>query len=233
MEIITVKNAQQGSQKAFNLLAQNLQAGAKVLGLATGSTPVELYKLIIASDLDFTDITTINLDEYVGLAPQDPQSYHYFMQKQLFAYKQFKQSFIPDGATPDLQNATKQYDQIIDENPIDFQILGIGQNGHIGFNEPQTSFNLKTHVTDLTDSTIAANARFFADNEQVPTQAISMGIASIMPSKQIVLMAWGADKATAIAQMVNGPITENCPASVLQQHPHATVIIDDAAAAKL
>ncbi|XHB96259.1 glucosamine-6-phosphate deaminase [Lactococcus garvieae] len=217
----------------FDLLKEAMDNGAKTLGLATGSTPVEFYNQIVKSDLDFSDMTSVNLDEYVGLDGSDEQSYRYFMSKHLFNEKPFKENFLPNGKAADLEAETKAYDQIIAEHPIDFQILGIGQNGHIGFNEPGTSFEETTHVVDLQESTIKANARFFENEEDVPRQAISMGIASIMAAKSIVLMAYGESKAEAIKGMVEGEITEDMPASILQKHADVVVIADEAAAALL
>ncbi|GFH42483.1 glucosamine-6-phosphate deaminase [Lactococcus hodotermopsidis] len=229
MKVIKVKNQLEGGKIAFNILSEKIAAGAKTFGLATGSTPVEFYNQIINSDLDFTDKTSINLDEYVGLDGSDEQSYRYFMNQHLFNEKPFKANFLPNGKAADLEAEVKAYDAIIDEHPIDFQILGIGHNGHIGFNEPGTSFDVTTHVVDLTESTISANARYFASEAHVPKQAISMGIASILKSKTLVLMAWGEGKAEAINGMVNGEVTESLPASVLQQHDDVIVIVDEAA----
>lgn len=233
MKVITVKNQLEGAKIGFDLLKEAMDNGAKTLGLATGSTPVEFYNQIVKSDLDFSDMTSVNLDEYVGLDGSDEQSYRYFMSKHLFNEKPFKENFLPNGKAADLEAETKAYDQIIAEHPIDFQILGIGQNGHIGFNEPGTSFEETTHVVDLQESTIKANARFFENEEDVPRQAISMGIASIMAAKSIVLMAYGESKAEAIKGMVEGEITEDMPASVLQKHADVVVIADEAAAALL
>ena len=233
MKVITVKNQLEGAKIGFDLLKEAMDNGAKTLGLATGSTPVEFYNQIVKSDLDFSDMTSVNLDEYVGLDGSDEQSYRYFMSKHLFNQKPFKENFLPNGKAADLEAETKAYDQIIAEHPIDFQILGIGQNGHIGFNEPGTSFEETTHVVDLQESTIKANARFFENEEDVPRQAISMGIASIMAAKSIVLMAYGESKAEAIKGMVEGEITEDMPASILQKHADVVVIADEAAAALL
>lgn len=233
MKVITVKNQLEGAKIGFDLLKEAMDNGAKTLGLATGSTPVEFYNQIVKSDLDFSDMTSVNLDEYVGLDGSDEQSYRYFMSKHLFNEKPFKENFLPNGKAADLEAETKAYDQIIAEHPIDFQILGIGQNGHIGFNEPGTSFEETTHVVDLQESTIKANARFFENEEDVPRQAISMGIASIMAAKSIVLMAYGESKAEAIKGMVEGEITEDMPASILQKHTDVVVIADEAAAALL
>lgn len=233
MNIITVKDAQEGGKVAFELLAEKMATKIKTLGLATGSSPLGFYEAIRQSDLEFSDMVSINLDEYVGIDDQNEQSYAYFMQKELFDAKPFKVSYLPDGKADDLEAAAKAYDQIIAENPIDFQILGIGRNGHIGFNEPGTSFDETTHIVDLAPSTIEANSRFFDSIDEVPKQAMSMGIASIMASKTIVLMAFGAEKAEAIKQMIQGPVTESLPASVLQKHKDVIVIIDEAAGSKL
>ncbi|MBS7576862.1 MULTISPECIES: glucosamine-6-phosphate deaminase [unclassified Enterococcus] len=230
MEIIKVATVEEGSKVAFELIKKSINKGARVFGLATGSTPEHFYQEILASDLDFSDKISINLDEYVGLGEGDEQSYDTFMKEHLFNQKPFAKSYLPDGKAGDLTAEVKHYDQIIDSNPIDFQILGIGQNGHIGFNEPGSSFDLTTHVVDLTPSTIQANSRYFDNIEDVPTQAVSMGIKSVMKSKEIVLMAWGEQKADAIAKMVNGEVTETLPASVLQNHPNVTVIVDADAA---
>lgn len=233
MKIIRVQNQIEGGQVAFSLLKDEMAKGAKTLGLATGSTPLAFYDEIRKSDLDFSDMTSVNLDEYVGLAADNDQSYHYFMQENLFRAKSFKESFLPNGLASDLQEETRRYDQVIAEHPIDFQILGIGHNGHIGFNEPGTSFDVTTHVVNLTEDTIKANSRFFDSIDDVPKQAISMGIQSIMQSKMIVLMAYGQGKAAAIKQMIEGPVTEDLPASVLQKHPNVVVIVDEAAASAL
>lgn len=233
MRIIRVQNQIEGGQVAFSLLKDEMAKGAKTLGLATGSTPLAFYDEIRKSDLDFSDMTSVNLDEYVGLAADNDQSYHHFMQENLFRAKSFQESFLPNGLASDLQEETRRYDQVIAEHPIDFQILGIGHNGHIGFNEPGTSFDVTTHVVNLAEDTIKANSRFFDSTDDVPKQAISMGIQSIMQSKMIVLMAYGQGKADAIKQMIEGPVTEDLPASVLQKHPNVVVIVDEAAASAL
>ncbi|MEQ9809283.1 glucosamine-6-phosphate deaminase [Streptococcus jiangjianxini] len=233
MKVVTVKNAQEGGKIAFTLLKEKMAQGIQTLGLATGSTPETFYQEIRQSDLDFSEMTSINLDEYVGLDQSSDQSYAYFMKQHLFDAKPFKMSYLPDGKATDLEAAAKDYDRIIAENPIDFQILGIGRNGHIGFNEPGTSFDKTTHVVDLAPSTIEANSRFFDSIDDVPKQAMSMGIASIMASKTIVLLAFGSEKADAIKGMVEGSVTEELPASVLQNHADVIVIVDEAAASKL
>lgn len=233
MEIIRVKNAEEGGKKAFELIQAGMENGATVLGLATGSTPITLYKEMTTSGLDFSHMTSVNLDEYIGLGGEDDQSYRFFMNQQLFNKKPFKETFVPNGKASDLSAECTRYDQIIAEHPIDIQILGIGENGHIGFNEPGAPFDGGTSVVDLTESTINANKRFFEKAEDVPTKAISMGIGSILKGKKMVLMAYGANKADAIAGMVNGSLTTDLPASALQNHADVVVIVDEAAASKL
>ncbi|GKS81612.1 glucosamine-6-phosphate deaminase [Ligilactobacillus pabuli] len=233
MKVIVTKNQQEAGVEGYQVFKEAVEKGAKVFGLATGSTPITTYEEIIKSDLDFSDCTSINLDEYVGISPDNDQSYQYFMNEHLFSKKPFKQSYLPNGLAEDPEAETVRYNQIIADNPIDLQLLGIGRNAHIGFNEPGTSFELETHVADLTDSTIEANSRFFEHVEDVPKQAYSMGIGSIMKSKQIIIEAFGAEKADAVAKMIEGPVTEDVPASILQQHPNVVVLLDEAAAAKL
>ncbi|ASG79632.1 glucosamine-6-phosphate deaminase [Lactiplantibacillus pentosus] len=233
MKVIVVKDQATGGKEGYKVFKNALDNGAKVFGLATGSTPVTTYKEIVNSDLDFSDCTSVNLDEYVGIAPDNDQSYKYFMQTHLFNDKPFKESFLPNGLASDPEAEVKRYDKVIDEHPIDLQILGIGRNGHIGFNEPGTPRDITTHVVDLTESTIEANARFFASENDVPKQAFSMGLASIMKSKHLLLEAFGENKADAVKGMIEGPDTVDLPASILQNHPDVTVIIDEAAASKL
>lgn len=233
MEIIRVKNAEEGGKKAFEIIKKGMDNGATVLGLATGSTPITLYKEMTSSDLDFSNMTSVNLDEYVGLGGDDDQSYRHFMNVQLFDKKPFKETFVPNGKADDLEAACKEYDEVIEKHPIDIQILGIGQNGHIGFNEPGVPFDGKTSVVDLTESTINANKRFFEKAEDVPTKAVSMGVGSILKGKEIVLLAYGENKADAIKGMIDGPVTTDMPASALQNHDNVIVIIDDAAGSKL
>ena len=233
MKIIIVKDSNEGGQKGFEVFQKAKQSGAKVFGLATGSTPITTYQNICDSDLDFTQDVSINLDEYVGLAANNPQSYHYFMQKNLFDKKPFKRSFVPDGKAVDISKELKYYDQVINNHPVDLQILGIGRNGHIGFNEPGTPFDSTTHEVALTKSTIDANSRFFDNENEVPKSAISMGLSSIMKSKHILMEAYGEKKAKAIQAMIEGPVTPEVPASILQKHDNVTVIIDEAAASLL
>ncbi|ABJ56586.1 glucosamine-6-phosphate deaminase [Oenococcus oeni] len=233
MKLEIINSQIEAGQKGLQIFKQAIQQGAQVFGLATGSTPISIYDAITQSDLDFTKFISINLDEYKGLANNHPESYHYFMNKYFFSKKPFAHSYMPNGLADDLKSETKHYDQIIEENPIDLQILGIGRNGHIGFNEPGTSFNSQTHIVNLTDNTIQANSRFFDSIDQVPKQAVSMGIASIMKSKEILIAAYGKEKAQAVKEFIEGPVTEDVPASILQKHPKVTVILDQAAAALL
>lgn len=229
MKVIEVANQIEGGQVAFDLLKEKLEQGAKTLGLATGSSPLEFYKLIRESDLDFSDMVSVNLDEYVGLTGEDPQSYRYFMQENLFNEKPFKVSYLPKGNEDTAEEETARYNEILAQHPVDLQILGIGRNGHIGFNEPGTPFDSQTHLVHLDQSTIEANSRFFEKIEDVPTQAISMGIANILAAKSIILFAYGESKAQAIAGTVNGPKTKSLPASALQGHPDVVIIADQAA----
>lgn len=233
MKIIQVQDAKDGGKKAFELITAGMENGAKVLGLATGSTPITLYQEMVESSVDFSQMTSVNLDEYVGLDGTSPQSYRYFMNEQLFNKKPFKETFVPNGKASDLKVECARYDTVIATHPVDIQILGIGRNGHIGFNEPGTAFSSTTHEVQLTPSTIEANTRFFDKKEDVPTTAVSMGIASIMKGKEIILMAYGQDKADAIFKTVEGPVTEEVPASVLQNHPNVTIIVDGPAASLL
>ncbi|MGU7927810.1 glucosamine-6-phosphate deaminase [Streptococcus suis] len=233
MKIHVVNNQVEGATVALDILREKMNGGAKVLGLATGSSPLEFYKLIRESDLDFSNVTSVNLDEYVGLGEESDQSYIHFMKENLFNDKPFKQSYLPNGLATDVVAETERYNKILAEHPVDFQILGIGRNGHIGFNEPGAQFDGQTHLVELAPSTIEANARFFADPEEVPKQAISMGIANIMAAKTIVLMAYGQEKADAIKATVEGAVTEDVPASVLQNHDNVILILDQAAASKL
>ncbi|WP_148877609.1 glucosamine-6-phosphate deaminase [Streptococcus sp. Marseille-P7375] len=226
MKVIRVENQVEGAKVALEILKEKLAQGAKTLGLATGSSPIEFYKQIIASDLDLSELTSVNLDEYVGLSEDNPQSYRYFMNEQLFNKKPFKESFLPNGTAEDVEAEVKRYNQVLADHPVDLQILGIGTNGHIGFNEPGTSFDSTVHIVDLEQSTIQANARFFEKIEDVPTQAISMGIRNILDAKSIILFAYGASKAQAIAGTVRGEVTEAVPASALQGHEDVVIIAD-------
>lgn len=233
MNIIIVKDALEGGKKGLELFENALNNGAEVIGLATGSTPITFYNEVKNSNLDLSDKISINLDEYCGVANDHPQSYHYFMQKNLFDVKPFKESYVPDGANTNEEEACGAYNTILEENPIDFQILGIGTNGHIGFNEPGSPFNSVTRKVDLTPATIEANARFFESEADVPKFAYSMGIKNITDAKEIVLFAYGKNKQEAVKSLVEGAVTEDFPASILQNHDNVTIIIDEEASALL
>ncbi|KAA9239766.1 MULTISPECIES: glucosamine-6-phosphate deaminase [Aerococcus] len=233
MKVYIYDDIETASQAALNYYQEALADGPKVFGLATGSTPEKLYQEIVASDLDFTDSLSFNLDEYVGLEASHPQSYNYFMHKHLFNEKPFKHNYLLNGANPNEEEECSQFENLLQEHPIDLQLLGIGRNGHIGFNEPGSSFTSKTRKIELTESTIEANSRLFDSPSDVPTAAYSMGIGSILNSKNILLLAFGEEKAAAVKAMVEGPVTEEVPASALQKHPNVVVILDQAAASQL
>lgn len=233
MKVLVFENSMKASTYALDLFRQALDNGAKSFGLATGSTPEDLYSLIRDSDLDFSQATALNLDEYYGLSSDNDQSYAYFMHKNLFEAKPFAQTHIPNGLAEDVEAEVERYNQVIADNPIDLQILGIGSNAHIGFNEPGSSFDAKTQLVDLTDETIQANKRFFESEEDVPKKAFSMGIGSIIDSKQILLLAFGENKADAVKNAVKGEVTTEVPASVLQNHADTTFLLDKAAASLL
>lgn len=230
MNVIYEKNKEQGSIKAAEIIIEGLNSGAKVFGLATGSTPEIVYEQLIASDADFSDAVSVNLDEYVGLAGNHEQSYQYFMDKNLFDHKPFKATYVPNG-TNEEEEEIERYEQILAENPVDLQLLGIGQNGHIAFNEPGTPFDSVTHKVELTASTIQANKRNFEKEEDVPRYAYSMGLSSIMKAKKIILLAFGEEKAEAVKDLVTAEVaTEAIPSTILINHPDVTIIVDEAAA---
>lgn len=241
MRIIKVKNYEELSKKAAQMIAsQMILKPDSVLGLATGSTPIGTYQELVrmygAEDIDFERITTFNLDEYHGLQASNNQSYIYFMRDKLFNHVNINKNniHIPNGEAQDISRECSQYDrQILDRGGIDIQLLGIGRNGHIGFNEPDVKFEALTHLVELDSDTIEANARFFKSVEDVPTKAISMGIKNIMHARKIVLLACGKEKADTIHKMVYGDIVPELPASVLQLHPDVTIIVDVEAGAML
>lgn len=240
MEIIKTKDYDAMSEKACLKVVDTIrELDHPVLGLATGSTPEGLYKCLIKAYQDkqvhFDKVTTFNLDEYIGLSPEDENSYHYYMNEKLFKKIGLpaEQANVPKGNTGDAEEACQDYEALIrGAGHIDLQILGLGVNGHIAFNEPHTPFNSRTQVVDLTPSTRDANARFFDSMVDVPTQAITMGIESIMESKEIILLASGEKKAEAVARMIHGDVSETFPASVLQRHPNVTIIADEEALSK-
>ena len=237
MRIIITDSYRQMGREAANMVAGQLYLKPdSVLGLATGSTPLPMYRRLIALHrslgLDFSEVTTFNLDEYVGMAPDNPQSYHYFMHKNFFDAVNIPAERInlPDGAQLDAERECKRYDAAIKAaGGIDLQLLGMGLNGHIGFNEPDEYFSKGTHCVNLTESTIEANKRFFASEDEVPRRAYSMGIHTIMTAKKVLVVASGEDKAWAIRESCFGPVTPKVPGSILQLHNDAIVIADEAA----
>ena len=241
MVIYTGKDYYDVSRKAANIMsAQIIMKPRAVLGLATGSTPVGMYKQLIEwykkGDLDFSQITSVNLDEYKGLSGDNDQSYRYFMNTNLFDHVNIDKTktYVPNGLEEDSEKACADYNEIIRSvGGIDMQLLGIGGNGHIGFNEPAEDFPKFTHCVDLTESTIQANARFFDKPEDVPTQAYTMGIGTIMRAKRILLIASGKDKAAIVKEALFGPVRPQVPASILQLHPDVTVVLDEEAASCL
>ena len=229
-----------GRAAAAMFIAQTLKNPKSVLGFATGSTPLPTYKALIGacnrSQVDFSKITTFNLDEYVGLPEMHEQSYRYFMMENLFNFINVNKANINtiNGDVSDTDAACADFEKRIDDaGGIDLQILGIGNNGHIAFNEPDDHFPNITHKVDLHESTIEANKRFFESADEVPKSALTMGIGSIMRARQIVLIATGEGKAEAIKAAIRGPITPQCPASILQLHPCVTFLLDDGAASLL
>ena len=237
MRIICAKDYADVSRKAGNIIAAQVYLKPDcVLGLATGSSPVGAYKELIAKneagELDFSQVRTVNLDEYVGLSPDHDQSYAYFMRNNLFDHVNIDPTnyHLPTGLTQDPEQECADYDALIKSlGGIDLQLLGIGPNGHIGFNEPCDEFIPGTHCVELTDSTIDANARFFASRDDVPKKAYTMGIREIMQAKRVLMVVNGENKAWAIKNAFWGPITPEVPASILQLHPDFTLVVDEAA----
>lgn len=225
------------SRKAANIIsAQVILKPDCVLGLATGSTPLGLYSRLAEQcdngDLDFSQVTTVNLDEYKGLSKEDPQSYYYFMHENLFQKINIDQNrtYLPDGTEEDSAKACQNYNEILASvGKVDIQLLGLGHNGHIGFNEPNSFFEKGTHCVTLTDQTIKANRRFFESEEDVPRQAYTMGIGTIMSARQILLVVSGSDKAEIVKKAFFGPVTPEVPASILQFHDNVILVADEAA----
>ncbi len=241
MEIIVQKTAAEASQKAARIIARLVKEKPNaVLGLATGSTPLALYQELIRmhqeEGLDFSKVRTFNLDEYVGLGGDHPASYRYFMREKFFNHVNIAEEniHIPDGLVTDIPKHSEAYeDAIRAAGGIDLQILGIGSDGHVGFNEPSSSFASRTRIKTLTERTRQDNAAFFSSQEDVPYHVITMGIGTIMESRSCLLLAFGEKKADAIAQTVEGPVRAMVPASILQHHRVAKVLLDEGAASKL
>lgn len=240
MKVIIAKDYDDMSKKAYEVMKSVVTAkDDAILGLATGSSPIGLYKCMIEDykkgNVSYKKVHSVNLDEYIGQGVGDEQSYVEFMRNNLFNHIDIdiKNTDLPSGKAADMQKECDRYNKKLDGLSQDIQVLGIGSNGHIGFNEPNTPFGSETHVVDLTANTIKDNARFFKSIDEVPTQAISMGIKNVMHAKKILLVASGANKADAIKATVEGPVTEKVPASVLQLHPDCYIVVDEAAASKL
>ena len=239
MRLVVAKDYDDMSRKAANIIAaQILLKPNSVLGLATGSTPIGTYSQLVekyqAGELDFSQITTVNLDEYRGLSPEDDQSYQYFMNYHLFSKVNLpsKNHFLPDGTNTDSEAECERYKNVIhSQGGVDLQLLGLGHNGHIGFNEPSDTFVKDVHLVDLTERTIEANKRFFASADDVPKQAYTMGIGTIFQAKTILLVVSGAEKMEALDKVMNGPISPQVPGSILQLHSNVIVVADEAAAA--
>ena len=237
MKIYKAKDYKDMSRKAANIIsAQVIMKPNCVLGLATGSTPIGTYDQLVEwynkGDLDFSEVTTVNLDEYKGLPRTNDQSYYYFMHQHLFDRVNIdpERTNVPNGMEPDAEKECGRYEELIRSlGGVDLQLLGLGHNGHIGFNEPGEAFEKETHCVELTESTIEANKRFFASADDVPRQAYTMGIGTIMRAKKVLLMVSGEDKAETLAKALCGPITPKVPASVLQLHNDVVVVADEAA----
>nr|WP_330367363.1 glucosamine-6-phosphate deaminase [Butyrivibrio proteoclasticus] len=237
MKIYRAHDYNDMSRKAANIIsAQIIIKPNCVLGLATGSTPLGIYAQLVEwykkDDLDFSRVKTFNLDEYVGLPEDNPQSYHYFMNENLFSKVNIERNnvHVPEGTNEDIEGECLSYERAIDAlGGIDMQLLGLGPNGHIGFNEPGNCFTRKTHIVDLSESTIEANKRFFEDASMVPRQAITMGIGTIMKARKILMVVDGAKKAEVLMKALTGEVTPEVPASILQLHPDFTLVADDEA----
>ncbi len=235
VKIYVTKNYEEMSKIAANIIAAEITLKPDcVLGLATGSTPIGTYKNLVAKyesgDLDFSKVTTVNLDEYKGISREHDQSYYYFMHDNLFDHVNLRKdaSFLPDGTKADAEAECKAYEaKVASLGYADLQLLGIGRNGHIGFNEPCDEFIKDTHCVTLTDSTIDANKRFFASYDDVPKQAYTMGIGTIMNARKILIVANGKDKAEAVKNSFFGPVVPQVPASILQFHPDVTLVCDE------
>ncbi len=235
MQIIRTKDYEDLGRRAANLIAAQIWMKPDcVLGLATGSTPVGIYRQLVRmyekGDLDFSSVTTVNLDEYKGLDRENKQSYAYYMHQQLFDHVNLEpcRTYLPDGMNPNVEEESNIYEKLIRSmGGQDIQLLGLGHNGHIGFNEPEDQFEPVTHLVNLTDRTIEANQRFFATKEEVPRQAYTMGIGTIFQAKKILLVVSGKEKAEILQQVLFGPVTPMVPGSVLQLHPDVTVVADE------
>jgi glucosamine-6-phosphate deaminase len=227
LKLLKVESPEKGAEHVFRIIKEELENGRlHVLGLATGSTMIPVYKEWAASDLDFSDVTSFNLDEYVGLSASNPNSYAYFMENHLFAKKKFKETHIPNGTAPDLDKECADYEALLLKHPLDIQLLGTGENGHIAFNEPGTPFDSVTHVAQLTESTLGVNSQYFENDEKIPETAISMGITSILRAKKLILLAFGEKKRAAIEKLLEGNVSTEWTITALLEHDDVIVITD-------
>ena len=241
IRIVRVRDYEDMSRQVANIIsAQIILKPNCVLGLATGSTPIGAYQQLVEwykkGDVDFSQVSSYNLDEYRGLNGDDPQSYRYFMNENLFNHVNIniENTHVPDGSNPDADATCAEYDAMVAAAGYqDLQLLGIGNNGHIGFNEPSDHFEDETHCVDLTETTIQANKRFFASEEDVPRQAYTMGIGTIMRCRKLIVLVSGKDKAAILKQVIQGPVTPEVPGSILQFHPDCTIIADEAALSEM
>ncbi|MGM9920774.1 MAG: glucosamine-6-phosphate deaminase [Bhargavaea sp.] len=223
---VKVADKKEGAEVVLERMRKELAGGLEVLGLATGSTMEPIYAAWAGSDLDFSGVTSFNLDEYVGLEADNPNSYAWFMDHHLFSKKPFKETNIPDGTADNLKEECEEYEARLRDAGLDLQFLGVGENGHIAFNEPGTPFTSITHVTQLTDSTLGVNSQYFEDRSTIPETALTMGIASILSSKKIILVAFGEKKRHALNQLARGEETTEFPVTALLRHPDVTIITD-------
>ena len=238
MKVIVEKNYKKMIKKAAQLVKhQIIDKSDSVLGLPTGGTPLQMYSELIEmykrGEVDFSQVVTFNLDEYYGLSPEHPQSYHYYMYDNFFDHINIREEniHILDGITQNIEKECEEYERKIEQaGGIDLQVLGIGPNGHIGFNEPSQSLKDKTHLVKLTEETREANSRFFESKKEVPKKALTMGISTILKSDKIIIMAAGENKASAINKTLSGQINTCTPSTLLQTHPDVTVIVDKDAA---
>ncbi|MCM3633910.1 glucosamine-6-phosphate deaminase [Paenibacillus camelliae] len=241
MNILKFNSEAKLNEAAARIITSTVQVNpSAVLGLATGGTPIGIYKELVKDYneglVSFSRVTTFNLDEYVGLSPDHHQSYSHYMKENLFNHVDIaaERTNIPFGLADQLEEECRQYDERIEAaGRIDIQLLGLGHNGHIGFNEPEDELSSSTHVVNLAEETKQANARFFTETEEVPSQAITMGVGTILKAKMLMLVVKGADKAEIVKRALTGPVTTQCPASLLQTHPNLVVLVDEAAGSLL
>lgn len=227
LQIMKVPSPEQGAERVYQIVKEELEQGRlQVIGLATGSTMIPVYEKWVESDLDFSKVISFNLDEYVGIPSTSPNGYAYFMNYHLFSKKPFKKTYIPNGMAANIEAECIAYEKLLNEHPLDIQLLGVGENGHIAFNEPGTPVESVTHVATLTDSTLGVNSQYFENDEKIPETALTMGIHSIMQAKKLILLAFGEKKRAAIEKLVEGKVDLQWPITHLLHHPDAIIITD-------